>query len=476
MRRRPRNLPVLSIVIPVYNASAHLVECLDSVLRQHYRSLDIVIIDDGSVDDSLAIARRYAQADERVTVLEQANAGPSAARNAAIARASGEFLTFVDADDTVTRDGLAEAMSVLSGSGSDIAVLPYQRLDGQRIRKPAAWIRRLHATTRTGVTLEQCPDVMVNAIACAKIFRREFWDAAGLQFLPGVIYEDQILTAQAYREATAIDILSTTAYNWRLQEVSVSQGHVTVEAVLARLTSAEKSLALLEPVPQVRAERALQLLRHNMPNSVLKLERADGPYLDVLIERLPAIVDAAPPQEYAATVPAQYRVLYELIRGGDHRRIWSYVSAEGMQVEMHPSGVEDVGFVAYLPGWDSDPVPATSYVLTADQTGLKTKVLGCRRLGKGETEIDVRAWFQNVGLESTLTAAVAADGAPLDVAIARSGDDAIVSSRQGAERRYDGSGWTLTVSHQGRPPKAFDVEISLSAGPFAASKRFTARP
>ena len=470
-------MPTLSIVIPVYNTADHLAECLDSVLGQNYRNTDIVIIDDGSKDHSLAIARRYAAADARITVLTQPNAGASTARNAAIARATGDFLTFVDADDTVTRNGLAASMRTLVSTGSDIAVMPYQRLNGQAIRKPAQWIRDLHATTRLKTTLEQSPDVMVNAIACAKIFRRDFWDRAGLHFLPGVIYEDQILTAHAYREAAAIDILATQAYNWRVQESSVSQGQVTVGNVLARLGSAEKSLALLESLPEVRAERALQLLRYNMVNSVLKLERADDDYLDVLIEHLPALVDAAPAADYTAIVLAQFRVLYELIRNGDRDRVWAYVRAEGMQVEMHPSGVEAAGFVAYLPGWGSDPVPAGAYVMTQEQTAFQARILRAHRLGAREFALDVQAWFQNVDLESSLQVVVRAGGVVLDTAVRRNGIDIIVSSRQGAKRRYRGSGWTVTVGYGTRSlPKYLDVELSLTAGRFAGSRTFAKFP
>lgn len=468
-----RKVPTLSIVIPVYNTAKHLAECLDSVLGQHYRNIDVVIIDDGSKDDSLAIARRYAAVDARIMVMTQPNAGASAARNAAIARATGDFLTFVDADDTVTRHGLAESMRTLVSTGSDIAVMPYQRLNDQAIRQPAKWIRDLHATTRLKSTLEESPDVMVNAIACAKLFRRDFWDRAGLRFLPGVIYEDQILTAEAYREAAAIDILATPAYNWRVQESSVSQGQVTVHNVLARLDSAEQSLALLESLPAVRAERALQLLRYNMVNSVLKLERADDDYLDVLIEHLPALVDAAPAADYTAIVPAQFRVLYELIRNGDRDLVWDFVRAEGMQVEMHPSGVEAAGFVAYLPGWGRDPVPAEAYVLTQEQTAFQARILRAHRLGAREFALDVQAWFQNVDIESSLQAIVRADGAVLDTEVRRNGIDVVVNSRQGAERRYRGSGWTVTVGYASRSlPKFLDIELPLTAGPFVGARTF----
>ncbi|MBC7631432.1 glycosyltransferase family A protein, partial [Aeromicrobium sp.] len=99
-RWRQRSRPVLSIIVPVYNGAEHLDESLRSVRRQDYRRIEVVVIDDGSTDDSLAIARRHARLDRRITVLTQSNAGVGAARRVAVTAAKGDFLTFVDAGDT----------------------------------------------------------------------------------------------------------------------------------------------------------------------------------------------------------------------------------------------------------------------------------------------------------------------------------------------------------------------------------------
>jgi glycosyltransferase involved in cell wall biosynthesis len=472
-RRRNKSGPLLSVIVPVYDVEDYLDECLLSIRRQRYRHLEIVIVDDGSPDNSHEIALRHQRKDRRIRIVRRPNGGLSAARNTGVEAATGAFLTFVDSDDTVTAGGFAAAMDSLVDTDSDLAVLAYERLREGKPSKAAAWIRKLHATERKGVTLDELPDVMVNATAWAKVFRRDFWDRVGLRFVEGVIYEDQAFTAQAYSAARSFDVLTTTGYSWRLNESSMSQGHVTVENLRARLDAADDSLAVLEEFHKAHAERALQLVRFNLPNSLLKLERADDDYLDLLIARVPRIVGAVPDGRFASDVPAQFRVLYALLAHGDRDRIWDFVRAEGMQAEMHPSGAEAAGFTVYLPGWGRDPVPADAYVLTADQTQLRAKIVGGHRCGEREFGLDVQAWFQNVGLESSLTAVVLADGVVLDVEVARNGSDAVVGSRQGAERRYPGSGWTVTVSHEARSlPKTLDVALSLTAGPFAGSKRF----
>lgn len=472
--RRGRSQAVLSVIVPIYNVEAYLDECLASIRGQRYRNLEILIVDDGSPDGSLAIAERHAARDRRIRIVRRPNGGLSAARNTGVEAATGDYLTFVDSDDTVTPDGFAAAMASLAETGSDVAVLGYARLRAGKQAKAAAWIRELHAHERRAVTLAEIPEVMVNATAWAKVIGHGFYLDEGLRFVEGVIYEDQAFTAQMYAAADSIDVLTEVGYNWRVNEISISQGHVTVENLTGRLDAADDSLRALKGHPAY-PDRALQLVRFNMPNSLLKLERADDDYLAILIDRLPRILDAVPPDRFRAEVPAQYRVLYALIRLGDHRRIWDYVAAEGMQIEMHPSGAETAGLTAYLPGWGSDPVPAEAYVLTDEQTRFRARILGAREIGPQQFEIDVQGWFRSVGEPATIEATVKAHGVALETVVESNGKDAIVSSRQGAERRYDGSGRRLVVRHGLRKlPATLDITLTARAAGLEGVKRFPA--
>lgn len=463
-RWRQRSRPLLSIVVPVYNAAEYLDECLISIRKQDYRRIEIVVIDDGSTDESPAIIQRHARADRRVVALRQANAGVGEARRAAVVAASGGFLTFVDADDVVTRTGLRVGMDLLQETGSDLVALPYQRLEGDAIRPAAPWIRAVHALPAKHTTLSDRPDVLVNAIACAKIFRRAFWDANQLAFPTVLANGDQIVTAQAYRDASGIDISGVTAYTWRRMESSISQGQVTADAVHARLDAIDAVLTILEPLPDARIERALQYLRHNIPNSALKLERADDAYLDALIERVPPVVAVAPKARYAAEVPAQFRVLYALLAASDREAIWRYVRAEGMESEMHPSGYEPAGLTSYLPGWQVDAVPSEAYVLTVEQTALKAQVRSAHVDG-ADLVLDVAAWFPNIDLVDP-TLSIKADGDQVE--IAHRGKPAVFGSRMGSHRSYPGSGWTVRLrgAARRRPGK---ITVTLEDGPHSGT-------
>jgi len=106
---------LVSVIIPVYNAQKALAACLDSVLSQSYRDLQIILVNDGSKDSSLAICSQYAMRDERILVIDQANAGPGAARNAALKTAGGTYLQFLDSDDTLPADATATLVEAMTG-------------------------------------------------------------------------------------------------------------------------------------------------------------------------------------------------------------------------------------------------------------------------------------------------------------------------------------------------------------------------
>ncbi|MFC5677301.1 glycosyltransferase family 2 protein [Aeromicrobium endophyticum] len=455
-RWRNRDSPLLSVVVPVYNAADLIEESLQSVLDQQYRNIEIVVVDDGSTDDSLAVVRAFAERHPEVTVLSQPNGGVGVARRTGTEAATGEYLTYVDSDDTVTRTGIQVAMDGLRRSGSDVAVMPYQRREGDVVRPPAPWIRAVHARPAEAVTLAERPDVLVSAIPGGKIFRRAFWDEHGFVYPTVLLAGDQRVAAEAFLKARSLDITGVPAYTWRRMETSISQGHVTAAAVHARHDAMDAVLEILEPLPVARDERILQYLRYNIPNSLLKLERADDDYLDALVERVPTIVRAAPADRYVSEVPAQYRVLHTLLAAGDRDAVWRFVRAEGMQPEMHPSGSEPAGTTVYLPGWGVDAVDPAAYVLTDEQTAARALVRSVRAQG-GDLVLDVAAWFPNVELaDPSLT--VKTDGDLVDVT--PGAEPHVVNSRQGAQRRYVRSGWTVTLRGAARrAPRTLTVTL-----------------
>lgn len=111
-------MPLVSVIIPIYNVEKYLKECIDSVLNQTYRNIEIILVDDGSSDGCGAMCDAYAEQDERVRVIHTSNKGPSAARNSGMDIATGEFITFLDSDDWLCKgavEGYVQCFAKHSG-------------------------------------------------------------------------------------------------------------------------------------------------------------------------------------------------------------------------------------------------------------------------------------------------------------------------------------------------------------------------
>ena len=117
----------ISVIIPIYNKSATLKKCIDSILNQEYQNLELILVDDGSSDDSFDICSKYAEKDSRVKVFKKENGGVSSARNFALKVASGEFVQFVDADDFLEKDMCSKLISAYFGNDFDVVVCSYKK-------------------------------------------------------------------------------------------------------------------------------------------------------------------------------------------------------------------------------------------------------------------------------------------------------------------------------------------------------------
>lgn len=124
----------ISVIIPVYNCEKYLRDCLESVIHQSYKDLEIILINDGSTDNSGSICDFYAKMDSRIQVIHQENKGVSAARNVGMLQMSGQLVSFIDADDTLDLDMYEFLCSLIDTYHADIAHCGYRRVVGDEIR------------------------------------------------------------------------------------------------------------------------------------------------------------------------------------------------------------------------------------------------------------------------------------------------------------------------------------------------------
>ena len=124
-----KNTPLISVIVPVYKVEKYLAECLDSICRQTYKNIEVICVNDGSPDNCAEILQNYAACDSRITVITQKNQGLSASRNNALLKAAGEYVTFVDSDDTIAPEMIEELFRLAQTEQADVVIGNLVRTD-----------------------------------------------------------------------------------------------------------------------------------------------------------------------------------------------------------------------------------------------------------------------------------------------------------------------------------------------------------
>lgn len=212
--------PLLSIVCPVYNVAPYLKACLQSLLTQEFHDFELILVDDGSSDGSGALCDQAAAKDTRVRVFHQANHGLSGARNRGIESARGEYLAFVDSDDTVSPELFAENIRILQQNPSiDLLEFPIFVYYGA----PEAHLWRKGPHDFTGIPFEEWfrQKGYAHTYACNKIYRRKLFGQ--IRFPEGKIFEDLFTIPQIIQKCTHYYLSDKGIYYYYAREGSISR-------------------------------------------------------------------------------------------------------------------------------------------------------------------------------------------------------------------------------------------------------------
>ncbi len=216
---------MISVIIPVYNAEGYLKTCVDSVCRQSFSNLQIILIDDGSTDHSGELCDALAAKDARILVKHGPNAGAAKARNIGVESADGNYLMFVDADDMLS-DGICENLyQNLLDSHADCCICGYlerHKDSGKQIQHSVSAVTELSG--KEALLLRyQTRDVAYNLVnPWGKLFRKEMWDH--IRFTDGIYYEDMEVMPYLYLACRKIRFIPDIGYTYLVQEQSLSHG------------------------------------------------------------------------------------------------------------------------------------------------------------------------------------------------------------------------------------------------------------
>lgn len=225
LKMNKNNEPLISVIVPVYNGADRLSVCLKSISRQTYKNFEMIIIDDGSTDDTLAICKCWASLDKRLHVYHQKNMGPSAARNFGIAESQGEYIYFVDSDDWLNPNLLQEMIKCSLDTDSQIVFTRYNLISantGEEISNKRKIPYPYEDVTSNVEALKLLIPDRLPSFTWSFLSRRSlFFIPERINFPDYKIMEDQAILYQLVSRASRVGFIHKKLYNYVVREDSL---------------------------------------------------------------------------------------------------------------------------------------------------------------------------------------------------------------------------------------------------------------
>lgn len=273
-----------SLVVPVYNTEKYLKKCLDSIVNQSYDDFEVIVVNDGSPDNSQAIIDEYVKKDIRVKSYTKPNGGLSDARNFGIKKTTGDFLLFIDSDDYIEQDLLLNLSKV--SQESDIIRFNVNLVDEnyELIRKAR------HYTSIENASFKGLLEVDLFQPACFYAYSTKFWKKYNFEFAKGRIHEDFGLIPYITLVASKICMLDYYGYNYLQRTGSIMNG---AEKALRRaydmlyhFDTLEKTINALNNVSSQDKSLCLSYIANNVISMVRFLDEANkNEYISELKQR-----------------------------------------------------------------------------------------------------------------------------------------------------------------------------------------------
>jgi len=311
---------LVSVIIPVFNSAPYLDACLRSVLKQNYKELEIVIINDGSTDNSLEIIEEFIKIDNRIKVLNQENHGLGYTRNRGILESHGRYLFFLDSDDILPENSIQTLVNATLMYDADYSVGKVLRFNSERRYVPIRHSEFQLYDQNEATSLLRKTELLQDSIACNKLWKKDFIIENKLFFTEGKYYEDLKMTLQAAVLAKKIVVTNKTVYLWRVRDdegsPSITQQQMKLGNTQDRISALienRKWLVSNDVPEQIIAEHdrkaLLDILRLHVPKFTLIDDNEKDEWIRTILTFLEQI-----PDNVSQMLPIKEKKLYDLLK------------------------------------------------------------------------------------------------------------------------------------------------------------------
>ena len=217
-------MKLASIVVPVYNIESYIKKCIESLISQTYENIEIILVDDGATDNSGKICDFYAQKDSRIRVLHKENGGLSDARNKGAQECRGEYLFFVDGDDTVSPVLVEKAVEKCEEINGDMVIFDFESVEEDTGRRDRY---NFQLPEDRAFTLSELPELLLKTPAAwCRMYKKSFWDQSKIRYPEKIHYEDLATTPRMIYQAESIGYVGEEPlYYYMLRQGSIMRSN-----------------------------------------------------------------------------------------------------------------------------------------------------------------------------------------------------------------------------------------------------------
>ena len=322
----------VSVIVPIYNVEEYLEECLDSLVAQTIDSLEIILVDDGSLDDSGKIAQRYADSHDNVFCHHIPNGGLGHARNYGVQFARGKYVCFADSDDVIPEYAYQEMYELGEKNHSDMVIGDVKRFNSRR-QYSSGLHRRAFRHAKEIMHITDNPDLLYDTTSWNKLYNSDFYKREHLFWAEGIMYEDIPVTIPAHYKANHVSYLPKTVYLWRARDgvsASITQRREELSNFMDRLTVMkmvdeffDKNIA--DRNQHLKKDEKWLSLDFKM--YINKLDKADNDYRSALVDSLADYLKRVDPRAYE-NIKAIDRLKYYCIARRDIPALLDVLSYE----------------------------------------------------------------------------------------------------------------------------------------------------
>ena len=330
--------PKVSVIIPIYNVEDYLEDTLNNLLNQTFiNNMEVIMVDDGSTDNSRYIIEKYALDYDNFHAFHKENEGPSVARNYGLDRAKGEYVHFLDADDSVVDNGYEKLYNIAIENDSNIVTAPVIRLKRYNIFDGKFYKNSLKKFNQNiySTKFENYPELIWDLFITNKLYKREFLNKNNLRLIEvdKAYCDDSPFSLMTYLRADNISISTDIFYYWRVRqrgELSITQKLDEIQTFYDRLYSNNFCLNEINKFQlpeQTLKEFYLKLLNHDLYLHFNKFYKYDEKYHLDLIRKTKPILDCIP-DEYKEEINSFKRIVYKMVEDEDTEGLVNFTCLE----------------------------------------------------------------------------------------------------------------------------------------------------